>query len=136
MRLYFALGRTQAALTQYQLFCNILWQDLGVTPEGETKALARKIPKEGPQTASAYLPPVIFISVPGSSTDRIPLLGRDVERQTLLQYLESSLMAKGAQSCWKARPGLVKRASWSLLPAMRPGAAWRCFGGIAMKAAE
>jgi DNA-binding SARP family transcriptional activator len=50
MRLYVRQGRRTAALKQYQVCVAVLWRELGVEPEPETRELYRQILLQPPTT--------------------------------------------------------------------------------------
>ena len=112
MRLYFALGRIDAALKQYELCSKTLREELDVEPDETTQALAREIASHAAKQTGPYLPPAISYTAPWDAADSrqgtANLIGRAEERSILLKALEDSASAKGGIALIEGPPGVGK----------------------------
>ncbi|RME58223.1 MAG: hypothetical protein D6790_12245, partial [Caldilineae bacterium] len=81
MQAHFHLGDRNAALAQYERCAAILWEELGVEPEEETRRLHRQILDGGLSTPAA---PASRGNLPPPTT---PFFGREAEQGRLLHLL-------------------------------------------------
>jgi DNA-binding SARP family transcriptional activator len=122
MQLYFCLGRPEAALHQFETYCQVLSAELGVEPEPETMVLAQAIATRTPD-AAAHLPNALAsASFLLERADAIPLVGRGRERAELLTHLEGLLAGTGGVVLVEGEAGIGKTR---LLQELRRDAEWR-----------
>jgi predicted ATPase/DNA-binding SARP family transcriptional activator len=129
MQLYSCLGRPEAALHQFETYCQVLSTELGVEPEPETRALAQAIAARTPDTA-AHLPDALAgVSFLFDRADAMPLVGRSRERAELLAYLEGILSGRDGASPVQGGVVLVEGEAGigktRLLQELRRDAEWR-----------
>ncbi len=120
MRLCTLLGRTSEALRQYDRCRSVLAEELGTEPARATQQLAdfvarqRGAPVRSPDTSPADTQPQL---------DR-RLVGRDLERATLVEALERTLAGAGGVSMLEGGAGIGKTR---LLAQVADDAQWRGF---------
>lgn len=99
MQLYVAVGQPAAALQQFEAYRKLLWEELGEEPEAGTLALAQASTETlrlSGRGKALYLPSIAEVeeAPPVFKEKRptdLPLIGRDAERQRLLELLEAML---------------------------------------------
>jgi hypothetical protein len=112
MRLQHLLGHKESALKQYEECVRILKDELGLEPEPETIELAREITRRSPLQQLPYLPETN--TLPGASLleknapERLPLIGRSLDKQMILALVESALNRKGTFVVIEGEPGIGK----------------------------
>lgn len=122
MRLYAALGRLHAAHQQYEICHRTLADELGITPQPETIALAQAIARQTGDPDPLYLPTPAGLPPalqPGAS---LPLVGRTEERAALLRCLTDALDGQGGVALLAGEPGIGKSR---LLQELAADARWR-----------
>lgn len=126
MRLYVALERPLEALRQYAVCRQVLADELGLEPALETQQLAAVLRHQTPPAAvpAPYLPlqatPTPYAL---QETAHMPLIGRDVERQQLVQHLQlASSHGRGGIILLSGDSGIGKSR---LLQEVAQDAAWR-----------
>ncbi len=123
MRLYHLLGRSRAALQQYDRLRQLLAQELHTEPMPATTALAREIAQQAELT-SLHLPtrpgetPPLFLE----KISAIPLVGRQADRAALLTYLDEAIAGRGGTLLVEGEAGIGKSR---LLYEIAQDARWR-----------
>ncbi len=112
MRLYFALDRPQAALSQFETCCKVLEEEFGLEVDQQTRALAQEIAIRAPDVQTPYLPKVISPTSPWSLDEsrpaQLPLIGRDEVRETIIQFLEEAIRGVGGIVLIEGEAGIGK----------------------------
>jgi len=112
MRLYFALDRPEAALTQFETCCRILEEEFGLETDKQTRALAREIATRVPNLQVPYLPKIVAPVAPWSLDDsrpaQLPLIGRDEDREAIVQMLEDGIRGFGGIMLIEGEAGIGK----------------------------
>ena len=114
IELYARAGDRMAALRQYRECVRVLDRELGVAPLEETTALYAAINENAFAPAPLHQLDGEQPVPPGAR--RLPLVGRDRERQLLADVL-SAVVARTVVSSWsRVRPGSARRGSSTSLP--------------------
>ena len=127
VKLYAVLGHRQAALQQFENCKNLLQQELGLDPTPEMIALVDQI-QLMPTEAARQIPDLdLGKTKPATRTsfddfDRLPLIGRNVERTELLGYLDKLNHNAGDIVLLEGEPGIGKTR---LMEEIAAGAEWR-----------
>ena len=106
MRLAVLLGRHNDAIRQYKLCRRILSNELGTQPSRATRELfeatlrEREHPRPGPVVVKGALPL--------DAQEQVPFVGREQERSSLLQQLDTVLAARGGLALIEGEPGIGK----------------------------
>jgi len=112
MRLYYALDRPEAALSQYETCFTILEDELGLQPDRQTRALAQEIALRVPNVQAPYLPktpsPVTPWLFDESRPAQLPLLGRENEREALTCFMEEAIRGFGGTVLIEGEAGIGK----------------------------
>ncbi|HOU13100.1 MAG TPA: BTAD domain-containing putative transcriptional regulator [Anaerolineae bacterium] len=120
MRLCHLLGRDAEALKQYQVCRQVLADELGLDPAPETEALAAEIARQLPPETAPYLPsPLLEKEIDAA---RLPLIGREKERATLVAHLEAAFNGLGGLVLVEGEAGVGKTR---LLREVARDAEWR-----------
>ncbi|HET8579856.1 MAG TPA: AAA family ATPase, partial [Nitrospiraceae bacterium] len=126
MRLLYRTGDKASAVTEFNRFAHLAKSELGVEPDRETIALAREIRQpSSPSRSSEPLKSLVPISI---RPEKIPLVGRDIERLELNALLETAVSARGGGVLLVGEAGIGKSklADWVMEEwAARGGAAGR-----------
>ncbi|MCF6277126.1 MAG: AAA family ATPase [Anaerolineales bacterium] len=126
MRLYFLLRKPKAALRQFGICQQIMLDEMGLEPEVETIALVEEIARQSPEIISPYLPKSSSLRKPITLQSQQPvditLIGRDTERDDLLQYVEGIFQNKGGIVLIEGEAGIGKTR---LLREIAQDAEWR-----------
>lgn len=120
MRLSMLLGRPGEAIQQYERCTEVLLDELGTAPAAATTALHERVVRQQRFGSGAPTQPPTTSSFPG----RIPLVGRDGERRSALEVLESGLSGRGGGVLVEGDPGVGKSR---LIEEIAEDAAWRGF---------
>ncbi len=120
MRLCFLLGRNNEALQQFERCRAILGDELGTTPDAETRSLYEHIAaqKSTPHHPSSDQRPVQLFEARG----RIPLVGRESERRAVVARMERSIAGDGGLVLIEGEAGMGKTR---LLEEIAEDAHWR-----------
>jgi len=112
MRLYYALDRPEAALSQFETCRNILQDELGLEADKQTRALAQEIATRAPDVPAPYLPKVVSTSTPwsldASHPAQLPLLGREDEREALIHFMNEAISGMGGIVLIEGEAGIGK----------------------------
>lgn len=112
MRLYYALDRPEAALTQYETCCRILEEEFGLEVDKPTRALAQEIAMRVPDAQVPYLPKIVSPIAPWSLDDsrpaQLPLIGRDDDREAIVHLLEDAIRGFGGLVLVEGEAGIGK----------------------------
>lgn len=120
MRLCFLLGRSTEALRQYERCEAILAEELGAQPAAETRRLRTQIAELRDKGERPFSPSV---EAPLLRSDRrIPLVGRDTERVSVIRHMEDTLVGSGGSILIEGDPGIGKTR---LLQELAEDADWR-----------
>jgi DNA-binding SARP family transcriptional activator len=122
MRLYHLLARDRAALEQYKALRRILADEVGAEPMAATVALAQEIAAQLAETESPYLPLQVRLAPVFDQPERIPLVGREEERATLLARLEATIGGRGGLMLVEGEAGVGKTR---LVQELARDAEWR-----------
>ncbi len=126
MRLYYLLGKADAALWQYETCCQILKEEFDVGPNPKTVLLAQEIARQSSAPESIYLPkPLISqkpINLDAERATSISLIGREKNRDELLHHLEAALQQTGGIILIEGEAGVGKSR---LLHEIAQDAEWR-----------
>jgi len=108
MRLYHLLGRTRAALEQFNALHELLAEELGVTPSAATATLRHEIASSLEEDGSPHLPvpppPPPLLRELG----RLPFVGRERERTALLGALQAARCGHGPVALVEGDAGVGK----------------------------
>jgi DNA-binding SARP family transcriptional activator/tetratricopeptide (TPR) repeat protein len=104
MRLSMLLGRPAEAIKQYDRCVEVLADELGTVPAGETTGLYERVMRQQRIGAEISLEP----PRPDAFPDHPPLVGRARERQAALSVLEASLGGRGGAVMVEGDPGVGK----------------------------
>ncbi len=126
MRLLYRVGDKASAVTEFNRFAGLAKSELGVEPDKETLALLRQIrrPSYLDESSDIRKAPVPIPIRP----DRVPLIGRDIERLELNALLDSTVAGEGGGVLLLGEAGIGKSklADWVMEEwAARGGAAGR-----------
>ncbi|MBI9049760.1 MAG: AAA family ATPase [Anaerolineaceae bacterium] len=122
MRLYYLLGRPEAALHQFESCCQILRTELELEPEPETIELAKEITRRSQLETSPYLPEPPVNNFTHSGPIVTPLIGRKNERIRLLQHINNAIEKRGGVVLLEGEAGIGKSR---LLNEIARDAEWR-----------
>ncbi len=126
MRLYFALKRPEAALTQFETCRKIFEDELGIDVDQRTRAVAQEIALQAPDSQAPYLPIVVTPASPWSlDTSRpaqLPLIGREEEREAVIHFFEETIQGTGGIVLVEGEAGIGKTR---LLKEIMRDADWR-----------
>jgi tetratricopeptide (TPR) repeat protein len=124
MRLYHLLGRSRAALEQFATLCNLLAEELGVSPTPATVALRQEIAAALEEIRHPHLP----IAPPPPPLLRtlaqLPFVGRTSERTALIDALQAANRGQGGVALVEGEAGVGKTR---LIDEVVAGARWRGF---------
>jgi DNA-binding SARP family transcriptional activator/tetratricopeptide (TPR) repeat protein len=119
MRLSVLLGRTSDAIRQFERVREVLAEEMGAQPSAETAELHQRIVRQR-ELAPATPEPTPF-------PERVPLMGRDRDRDVAVTALERALGGRGSALFVEGEPGVgVSR----LLAEVVDDAHWRGFGTV------
>jgi tetratricopeptide (TPR) repeat protein len=124
MRLYHLLGRPRAALAQFATLCNLLGEELGVSPTPATVALRQEIAAASEELQAPHLPippppPPLL-----SALTHLPFVGRLDERRALIDALQAANQGHGGVALVEGEAGIGKTR---LINEVVAGARWRGF---------
>ncbi len=126
MRLYFALDRPEAALTQYENCVRILDEEFGLEVDQQTRALAQEIAIRVPDDKVPHLPKVVSPVAPWSLDDsrpaQLPLIGRDEVREGIYHVFEEAIRGFGGIVLIEGEAGIGKTR---LMTEVMRDAEWR-----------
>jgi DNA-binding SARP family transcriptional activator/predicted ATPase len=112
MRLYYALDRPEAALSQYETCCRILEEEFGLEADKQTRALAQEIAIRVPSAQVPFLPKIVSPVVPWSLDDsrpaQLPLIGRGDDREVIVHLLEEGIRGFGGIVMLEGEAGIGK----------------------------
>lgn len=111
IRLYHYLGCPVEALRQYETCCEILRREFNLEPEAETIQLAQTIAIRSGETPAPHLPEPLsnLGGLLGSQTRlAIPLVGRNVERNCLVDWLKQGRAMGGSLVLLEGEAGMGK----------------------------
>lgn len=123
MRLYHLLGRDAEAVAQYRRCCEILREELSVSPAPETEALYQVLNRRTSlpsDVSDVHLPAPARSPIP--HLDDLLLVGRDAERAALLHHLEGAASGRGGVVLLEGEAGIGKSR---LAQELAEGARWR-----------
>ncbi|MCD6555126.1 MAG: AAA family ATPase [Anaerolineae bacterium] len=122
MRLYHLLGRPHAALTQFATLHHLLAEELGVSPASSTVALYQDIAAALGESSPPHLP----VAPPPILRDlsRLPLVGREAERNLLLDALQEAMQGRCGLAIIEGEAGVGKTR---LVTEVVADASWRGF---------
>lgn len=103
MRLSTLLGRTSAALRQFERCRAVLASELGTTPADATVKLHDRIAKHRHSPGEA-----LTVEASDPLTDEVPLVGRDPERKAVVDVLEQALAGRGSVLLIEGDAGMGK----------------------------
>ena len=116
MRLSMLLGRTSDAIRQFERVSEVLAEELGTQPSAETVELHDRIVRRRrlsqPTVAPTPLP------------ERVPLIGRERERDQAVTVLERAIGGRGGALLVEGEPGV---GTSRLLAEVIDDAGWRAF---------
>jgi DNA-binding SARP family transcriptional activator/tetratricopeptide (TPR) repeat protein/DNA-binding transcriptional ArsR family regulator len=124
MRLSVLLDRPNDAVRQYERCRDVLADELGTTPSAATEDLFVRIER---QQRLAQAAPAESGSGAGPLADRLPLIGRERERDTGITVLERALAGRGGGLLVEGDPGV---GTSRLLAEIADDAGWRAFSAI------
>jgi DNA-binding SARP family transcriptional activator len=113
IRLYADLGERSSAVSQFNKFARMAREELGVEPDEETVSLVEEVKKRTICLRSRRrLPSPETLVRP----DRVPLVGRQGERQLIMEALEEGFKGRGSSILLIGEPGIGKSrvADWAL----------------------
>lgn len=123
MRLSVLLGRPTDAIRQFERCREVLADELGAEPSAATRDLFTRIERQqrlaSPQNSPT--PPS------GSLLERVPLIGRDRERDLAVTVLERALGGRGGALLVEGDPGT---GTSRLLTEVADDAGWRAFATV------
>jgi len=124
MRLSVLLGRPNDAVRQYERCRDVLAEELGTAPSAATEDLFVRIER---QQRIAQDAPAGSADGAGPLADRLPLIGRDRERDAGITVLERALAGRGGALLVEGDPGV---GTSRLLAEIADDAGWRAFSAI------
>ncbi len=124
MRLSVLLGRPNDAVRQYERCRDVLAEELDTAPSAATEDLFVRIER---QQRIAQEAPAGSADGAGPLADRLPLIGRDRERDTGITVLERALAGRGGALLVEGDPGV---GTSRLLAEIADDAGWRAFSAI------
>jgi DNA-binding SARP family transcriptional activator/tetratricopeptide (TPR) repeat protein len=124
MRLSVLLDRPNDAVRQYERCRDVLADELGAAPSAATEDLFMRIER---QQRLAQAAPAEAGSGAGPLADRLPLIGRERERDTGITVLERALAGRGGGLLVEGDPGV---GTSRLLAEIADDAGWRAFSAI------
>ena len=116
MRLSMLLGRTSDAIRQFERVQEVLAEELGAEPSAETVELHDRIVRR-----RRLSPPA---AAPTPLPERVPLIGRERERDRALTVLERAIGGRGGAVLVEGEPGV---GTSRLLAEVVDDAGWRAF---------
>lgn len=112
MRLYYALNRPEAALSQYETCCKILEDEFSLEADQQTRALAQEIAIRVPSVQTPFLPKAVSSidpwSLDNSQPAQLPLIGRAKDRETIIHQLENTIKGFGGILLVEGEAGIGK----------------------------
>mgnify|MGYP001067785299 CR=1 FL=1 len=134
MRLYHLLGRDAEAVAQYHRCCQVLSEELNVSPAPETEALYQILNR---RVSLSFDLSTVHLPVPASSPapdlDNLSLVGRDAERAALLDHLETAASGQGGILLLEGETGIGKSR---LAREIVEGALWRNIDAIVARVSK
>jgi len=124
MRLSVLLGRANDAVRQYERCRDVLAEELGTAPSAATDELFTRIER---QQRIARTAPAGSTEEASPLGDRLPLIGRNHERDTCITVLERALAGRGGALLVEGDPGV---GTSRLLAEIVDDAGWRAFSAI------
>ena len=127
MRLYYLLGKADAALHQYESCCQMLRDEFDADPEAKTVLLAQEIANQSVPSTSIYLPKPLASQKPINLAAKgaraiISLIGREAPRDELLRHVEAIFQQVGGIALIEGEAGVGKTR---LLREIVQDAEWR-----------
>lgn len=137
MRLHHLLGHAELSLKQFQTCQQLLQSELGLDPEPETVELAREISRRAVFPHAPFLPDANALlgesPLERNAPGQIPLIGRSLDKQSILSLVEPDLNRCGTIVVIEGEPGIGKTR---LLQEIQRDLEWHGVQVVAAKASE